>query len=528
MDKNYCIYLRKSRADFEAEARGEGETLSRHRTALLELAQKRELTIEAIYEEIVSGETIAARPVMQKLLAEVGEGKWDGVLVMEVERLARGDTMDQGLVAQTFKYSETLIITPMKTYDPNDEFDEEYFEFGLFMSRREYKTIKRRLQRGREAAAKEGKCLSRAPFGYKRVKLENDKGWTMEVVPEQAEIIKMIFTWYTEGTTVDGIRKRLGIQAIARHLNELGISAIRHDYWQKETIRDIIINPTYAGLIRWGYRKQKKKVTPDGVVITRPITNDECIISEGLHEAIISREMFNKAQELIAEAPPAPVGYKSTIKNPLCGLVICKKCGRKMVLRRGTDKKPDYLVCHAKSCTQISTPYPYVEERVLQILQEWAAQYSVASKGAEAAPTNISVLESSALKLDRDVEKAKQQLSKARDLVEQEVYTPQEYSERSTELKSKISVLSGQREKLMSQIKAIKAQDLAKIEFAPKINNLIKVYNDLETPAEKNKLLKEVLEKIVYDKNTSGQFNKANAVSFELTAYPLLPKADSI
>ena len=45
-----------------------------------------------------------------------------------------------------------MIITPIKIYDPNDEYDEEYFEFGLFMSRREYKTIKRRMQRGRVAA----------------------------------------------------------------------------------------------------------------------------------------------------------------------------------------------------------------------------------------------------------------------------------------------------------------------------------------------------------------------------------------
>jgi site-specific DNA recombinase len=49
---------------------------------------------------------------MLKLLQDVEEGRWKGVLVMEVERLARSDTMDQGLVAQSFKESETLIVTP--------------------------------------------------------------------------------------------------------------------------------------------------------------------------------------------------------------------------------------------------------------------------------------------------------------------------------------------------------------------------------------------------------------------------------
>ena len=111
---NVCIYLRKSRADREAEARGEGETLARHERILLDLAKKRGYNVGTIYKEIVSGETISARPVMQQLLREVESGIWDGVLVVEVERLARGDTIDQGVVARSFQYSNTLIITPLK------------------------------------------------------------------------------------------------------------------------------------------------------------------------------------------------------------------------------------------------------------------------------------------------------------------------------------------------------------------------------------------------------------------------------
>lgn len=94
MEKS-VIYLRKSRADVELEKYGEGETLARHESQLLDLAKKKNLNITEIYKEIVSGETISARPVMQKLLTEVEEGVWDNVLVVEVERLARGDTVDQ-------------------------------------------------------------------------------------------------------------------------------------------------------------------------------------------------------------------------------------------------------------------------------------------------------------------------------------------------------------------------------------------------------------------------------------------------
>lgn len=102
----YCIYLRKSRADEEAELRGEEDTLARYERALLDLARRQKLNITAIYPR-GSGETISARPVMQQLLSEIEQCFWEGVLVMEVERLARGDTIDQGIVTQAFRYSNT-------------------------------------------------------------------------------------------------------------------------------------------------------------------------------------------------------------------------------------------------------------------------------------------------------------------------------------------------------------------------------------------------------------------------------------
>lgn len=121
-EDEYCGYLRKSRADAEAELRGEGETLARHRKLLEDTAHKMHLHISKFYSEVVSGETIANRPVMQQLVSDVEKGLWKGVFVVEVERLARGNTKDQGIVADAFKYSNTQIITPAKTYDPDNEY----------------------------------------------------------------------------------------------------------------------------------------------------------------------------------------------------------------------------------------------------------------------------------------------------------------------------------------------------------------------------------------------------------------------
>ena len=128
----------------------------RHETDLLELARRLGHPIIHIYREIVSGDTIESRPEAQKLLTDVESGMWDGIFVMEIERLARGDTR---IVHHTFKDSGTRVYTPAKAYSFSDEMDENYFEFGLFMSRQEFKTIKRRLQTGRVFSAKSGLYL---------------------------------------------------------------------------------------------------------------------------------------------------------------------------------------------------------------------------------------------------------------------------------------------------------------------------------------------------------------------------------
>lgn len=154
--EQYAKYLRKSRFDRDYAELSIEETLKRHEQILDKLAQDRGYHIAKTYYEVVSGESIAARPEIQKLLEEVNAGLYTGVLVVDLERLARGNSADQAYISQVFQFSETKIVTPMKVYDPTNEFDEEYFEFGLFMSRREYKTINRRLIRGRDSSASGG------------------------------------------------------------------------------------------------------------------------------------------------------------------------------------------------------------------------------------------------------------------------------------------------------------------------------------------------------------------------------------
>ncbi|MBD5117040.1 MAG: recombinase family protein [Ruminococcaceae bacterium] len=522
----YAIYLRKSRKDAEAEAHGEGETLARHKRVLLDYAKKNGLHITKIYEEIVSGESIAARPQMQQLLADVEQCFYNGVLVIEVERLARGDTIDQGIVAQAFKLSDTKIITPIKTYDPSNEFDEEYFEFGLFMSRREYKTINRRLQNGRAAAAKEGKYIaSIAPYGYEKVKIQGDKGYTLQIIPEQAQVIKNIFDWYVNG--FDG--KKIGLGGIARRLNDLGVKPCRHDYWGKEALRDIITNPVYIGKIRWGYRKVKKTAVDGKIIKSRPVSlNENCILSEGLHQAIIAQDIFDKAQEILKSSTAPPVNYKKEIRSPLAGLIICSKCGHKMTLRSPTSPdKPPYLVCRYRYCGNVSSPFPLVEKRLLNILGDWTSGYKLKWKENGGSVTRNSggeMLEKTIAQTKKKINTLEKQLDNMYDLLEQKVYTPEQFSARSASVSKRLDEAKREYRAILDS-KQRSADDNPQGEkFIPKIGSILEVYNALDSAAAKNEMLKCIITKAVYSKEKSGAFKGTSADDFTLLLYPKLPK----
>ena len=529
----YCVYLRKSRADEEAEERGEVETLLRHERTLLELAKKLRLNVTQIYREVVSGETIAARPVMQHLLSEVESGFWGGVLVMEVERLARGDTIDQGIMAQTFKFSNTKIITPLKTYDPNNEFDEEYFEFGLFMSRREYKTINRRLQRGRIASVKEGKYVgNKSPYGYRRVKIEHDKGYTLERVPEEADLIRMIFDLYTIGELQpDDTYKRLGVSLIVRRLNAMNVPTKTGGKWVVSSVRDILINPVYAGKVRWNWRHAVKKMVDGKIIIERPrASSDEYIVVPGIHPAIVDEAVFETAQEIMRKNPPRPISERYTVKNPLSGLVICGKCGRHMIRRPYGARRPqDTLMCPVSSCSNVSCDLHYVEEHILASLSDWLNDYRL-EWDTTAMPKSGSQWEfkrKAAKRLRNGLDSLDKQLNNIHDLFEQGVYTKDVFLARSRLISERIKVTHDDLDVVEKDLAFESTCEDSRRNIIPKTDRLLETYHELPDAKAKNDMLKEILEKVIYVKDQRTRWH-GSPDDFEIFLFPKLPPNSEI
>lgn len=510
---NYAIYLRKSRADIELEVLGEMETLAKHEAALIALAKRQNLPITKIYKELVSGDTIADRPVVQQLIDEVENGEWNGVLVMEIERLARGDTIDQGIIARAFRLNNTKIITPIKTYDPSNEFDEEYFEFGLFMSRREYKTIKRRLYRGRVATVKEGKFIgSTAPYGYNKVRVTDGKGFTL-APNDEAETVKLIYKLYLSGD---------GMSVIALKLDQMRIPPRNRDTWSKSTISDILKNPVYAGKIRWAYRKEKLR--KDGSELKKVrVSDSDCVLVDGLHPEIVSIEDFEQAQTIMKSHTRAPVKNDLELKNPFTGLLYCAKCGAKMTRLSSNAKTPyDTVKCSNRYCDNVSAPLFLVERAVISGIDSWLREYELAvdCKKNKTPPKNDNKKILTAL--DEEESKLKKQLEKTYDLLEQGIYTPEIFTKRNSAISKKLDDISVSRQEILS--KQAEAPKQTPAEFIAEVKKLKAIYTELSEAKDKNALLRRIFYKITYSKdkaNTRGNLENNN---FDIVVSPKFPK----
>lgn len=509
----YAIYLRKSRTDFEAEERGEGETLARHESMLLEIARRYSFVIGKIYREIVSGESIEQRPIVQELLRDVEKGKWKGVLVVEVERLARGDTIDQGSVAKSFKFSNTKIITPIKIYDPNDEFDEEYFEFGLFMSRREYKVINRRLQRGRVSSVKEGKYVgSVAPFGYDRQKLKNDKGFTL-MKNNEAETVKKIFNLYAYND--------ISINDVARKLDESGDKPRKAERWSISAVKDILSNPVYVGKIKWDARKTIREYKNGNVIKSRP-RNREYTLCNGLHEPIIDIKTWDIVQEKRSKHTPAVVNNK-TIQNPLVGIVVCAKCGKLMQRRpykaRGWEPT---LICPNTKCDNVSSKLCIVEEKIILSLKDWLKDYKIDYNGYMSQVNNKkkNIYMENIKGLEKELEIQNKKLSNVYDYFEEGTYNREMFSDRCKLISSTINTIKANIEEFNKLLEIENKKEKGKKEIAPKVENVLDMYANLETPEEKNLLLKTVVKKVEYLKTQKLIKKNSDPTEFELDIYP--------
>ena len=486
--EQYIIYLRKSRQDDPRET--VEEVLEKHETMLQEYALREfghKIPESNIYREVVSGESIDDREEIKEVLARIQDPNIKGVLVIEPSRLSRGDLVDCGRLIDALRYSKTLVATPYMTYDLNNKMERKFFQDELLRGNDYLEYTKEILWRGRVAAAKRG-CYAvggPAPLGYKKVK--EDKDWILEVVPEKAELVRTIFDWYVrDGMTPWGICKKL---------QEMGIkTSTGRTKWDDVTIRQILANKHYLGLIVFNSSTTVTTIV-DGEKVKRRVKQnpEDVIIAKGRHPAIIDKETFEAAQELVT--PKARNQENFALKNPLASILRCAKCGATII--RGGSANPLHggfrYTCRGQipRCCK-AVPEAKVISNVLYTLEQVELP-ALKLKAKNDEGNAIKIQQRAIDKLKKELEDLEDQEEKLFTLLETNVYTPEMFSRRHTILTSKIEACTEALDKAKKSMpKAVDYKERA--ETLEAAINLLK--NPEASAEEQNNMLKSVIDHI--------------------------------
>lgn len=342
------VYLRKSRSDDQSLTLE--EVLQKHESILREWMARNlpsPVPEENIYREIESGETLDGRPEVLKLLKRIESPRIRAILVVEVQRISRGDLEDCGRVMKILRYTNTKVITPTKTYDLSDEYDREVFERELKRGNDFLEYYKKIQARGKLVSVTSGNFIgSVAPYGYEKTTIRegHKKHPTLKIKESEADIVRYIFEQYG----LHGI----GLVDIATSLDNMNIPAPNGTYWNYHTLKDMISNEHYIGMIPWGKRKHVPVIVDQEVVLTRP-KQQTYQLFQGKHPAIISKELWDKVQER-KQNSARPNYNDRPLTNPFASLLYCR-CGSVMQLRSykqasGHYSSPRYICRSQTHC----------------------------------------------------------------------------------------------------------------------------------------------------------------------------------
>lgn len=291
-----AVYCRVS----TLEQATDGYSLGVQKEKLSKYAEAQSYELIGIYsDEGFSGKDLA-RPEMERLISDVKAHKIDVVLIYKLDRLSRHVKDVLELVELFDKYSVTL-YSLNEQLDVSSPFGRAALKMSATFSELERETIVERMQMGKDARARSGKytCPGKSPFGYKLNK-ETDR---LEIVPEEAEAIRDMYSKYIEGYT---FRK---LYAYCREK----YPTMRY-FSNSMSCKPVIERPMYAGYFE--HKGQLIKATN--------------------YEPIISYDTYLQAQEAIKRNTTR----REHDNTPylLTGLIYCAKCGRAYCGKRRTHK----------------------------------------------------------------------------------------------------------------------------------------------------------------------------------------------
>lgn len=434
------------------------------------------------YEVGISGRKADKRPEFQKMigLAKASDHPADAILVWKYSRFARNQ--EESIVYKSLlkkkhnvdviSVSEPLVDGPFGSLiERIIEWMDEYYSVRLSGE----------VTRGMREKAERGGYQARPPLGYKIVSHKEPP----VIVPEEAEIVKLIFEKYVH----DG----MGLFEIARLLNSHNFKTSHGKEFERRSIEYILQNPTYCGMVRWNRTiNESKEIRPES----------EWIIAEGEQPAIISKELFDKAQERYKrEYRPRGARPVSTYKHWLSGIVKCPACGRTMTACKIENNKQTYCYfrcygyskgkCAAKNSISSLKLEPAVLESIKSVLDTGKITYRKIEVKTEDTADLKTILEDQIKKIDVKLQRIKEAYMNGIDTME-------EYKENKR-------IVQGEKDCLEKQLSELKEEKIStKNEDNDMLMRVKNVYDILSSDSvdatTKNEVLRSVVEKIVYDR----------------------------
>ena len=508
-------YGRKSR--FDDPLLSVDEVLEKHNKILDEYAEKHlggPIPEENVYMEVGSGESLKDRPEITRLLKDIEDPEVQAIMVVDVQRLSRGDLEDAGRLIRILRYTNTYVITPMKIYDLRDEYDRDAFERELKRGNEYLEYFKKIQARGRLASVKEGNYIgSVAPYGFSRTTIEDGKKicHTLKEKKDEADVVRMVFNWYCNDD--------IGVTAICRRLEELNIKTkTGGKYWRPYQIFSMLENVHYIGCVRWNWRKTIKIIEDQEIRKLRPKAKiDEYLVFEGKHDGIVSEELFYKAREIKGKRHRTPGNL--TLQNPFSGIMHCK-CGAKIgyntYRRHGVEFSPPKLVCNNQvHCKTGSVLFDEIYEEVCNAIRECIRDFEL----------RIEDNKDDSFKLHRDLVKRLETKLEELEKKEVEQWEAQYDPDESKRLPPHIfKVLNEKVLKEKDEVKKAlgKAKDSmpVPVDYKDELRKFTDALAKLEDPnvdaKVKNQFLKNIIDMIIYERGETVMITKDNAKEYNV------------
>lgn len=512
----------------------DGYSLDAQKSRMKAFCDFNDYEIAGEYEDAgKSGKTIEGRIAFNQMMEDIKTGKDEVsfVLVFKLSRFGRNaaDVLASLQVMQDFGVN---LICVEDGIDSSKDAGKLMISVLSAVAEIERENIRIQTMEGRIQKAREGKWNGGfAPYGYKLV------GGKLEINEEEAEAIRVIFDQY--------VNTDMGSNGIAKYLENHGIHKIqrqngKNPLFDAALIRRIIQNPVYCGKIAYGRRKTEK------VHGTRSdyhlVEQDNYLLVDGIHEAIISEEVWEQAQiKVVVQAKKYEKvnSVKGEKIHLLSGLLKCPICGAGMYGNKSIKSRKDgtrykdyfYYGCKHRNMTRgHKCDYKkQINEDMLDTAVAEVIRTLVSNKKfAEMMKQKIN-MEVDTSALDQEIANYERQLRQCfanRDSIMADLdaidYEDRHYRRRKADLEERLYKTYDKIEEMEAALVAAKAKKRSILSDKISGDNIYKalvffdrMYDNMNE-AERREFIEQLIEKVeVYDERQSnGQWLKA--IEFKL------------